>query len=277
MSNGEPRDFNHLTAEERFFVAQNRLASTSGLVVEVIRLNEQKQAFWASEAIRSMFEETFSEAVGPSDTLIFTIMNYEIVQVCRLWDKFDANGFGLPTIASLLDSEDVLPLIRRRLKMQSLTETSRGTGVGLLGLLGNLNHESATLDQHQGLDVNAIMESAEQAIKDVARIARSPAMERLRNYRDKNIAHPIYRTRAEGGKDKQGKKKVIGSIATTELNEVVDSTISIMATLEGSILPNPHDYKERRNAMRDEARGFYSRLSYIPRSKDLNGANESGD
>jgi hypothetical protein len=69
---------------------------------------------------------------------------------------------------------------------------------------------------------------------------------------------------------------VIGNIATAELNEVVDSTISIMTTLEGLILPNPHDYKERRNEMRDEARGFYSRLSYAPRSKDLDEANESG-
>jgi hypothetical protein len=275
MSNGEPRDFNHLTAEERFFVAQNRLASTSGLVAEVIRLNEQKQALWASEAIRTMIEDTYSQSIGPSDTLIFTLINYEIVQVCRLWDRFDANGFGLPTIASLLDSDDVLPLIERRLEVQSLTETSKTTGVGLLSLLGNFRHESPAHEQHQGLDIRVAMDSAEQAIKDVARVAGSSAMERLRNYRDKNIAHPIYRTRAESGKDRQGKKKVIGNIATADLNEVIESTISIMTTLEGLILPNPHDYKERRNEMRDEAREFYSRLSYTPRPKGLNESNES--
>ncbi|UVF19469.1 hypothetical protein HPT29_024115 [Microvirga terrae] len=266
MSNGEPRDFNHLTAEERFFVAQNRLASTSGLMVEVIRLNEQKQALWASEAIRNMIGETHNEPVGPPDTLILTVINYEIVQVCRLWDKFDAHGFGLPTIAALLNADDVLPLIQRRLEAQSLLRNSNGAGFGILGQLGSLTEESSTQEQRQGPDVKELMESAEQAIKDVARVAELPAMQRLRNYRDKNIAHPIYRTRAEISKRLQGKEKGIGDVATADLNSVIDRTVSIMTTLERAILPNPHDYEVRRSEVRDEARGFYSRISYTPRS-----------
>jgi hypothetical protein len=267
MSNGEPKDFSHLTAPERFFVAQSRLASTSGLVAEVIRLNEQKQALWASEAIRAMIGETYSHAIGPSDTLIFTVMNYEIVQLCRLWDKFDANGFGLPTIAALLDADDVLPLIQRRLEMQSLTEISKATGVGLLSLLDNFGHKTPAQEQ-QALDIKATMDSAEQAIKFVARVAGSPAMERLRNYRDKNIAHPIYRTRAESSKARQG-KKAIGDIQSADLNEVIESTISIMTTLEDLILSKARDYERQRHEMRDEAREFYSRVSYAPRQNRL--------
>ena len=92
MANGEPQNFSHLTAEERFFVARNRLARTSSLVTEVIRLNEQTQAFYGFIFSTKLFGEVVEEREVPGDVLITTIVNYEVVQVCRLWDKFDAHG-----------------------------------------------------------------------------------------------------------------------------------------------------------------------------------------
>src|SRR5262245_44212376 len=99
------KDFSHLEAPEKLFIAQHRLRLLSNALVEVLKLNEQKKAFTTSRLIISGHED---EAV---QLLFGTIFDYEIAQTCRLWDEFDPNGFGIPTMVELLDGADVRKLL----------------------------------------------------------------------------------------------------------------------------------------------------------------------
>jgi hypothetical protein len=100
-------DFSHLEPLEKLFVARNRLGMLSNVLVEVIKLNEQKKAFVTSRLYKSVQRHEAGEL------LLETMVHYEIAQICRLWDDFDAGGFSLPTMASLLRGTEVRNWCRR--------------------------------------------------------------------------------------------------------------------------------------------------------------------
>ncbi|MBQ0820058.1 hypothetical protein KBI52_07500 [Microvirga sp. HBU67558] len=255
MAAGEPQNFSHLTADERFFVAKNRLTMTSALVIETIRLNEQTRAFFESDFGRSITKAAHS----PSSTLVSTVLYYEVVQLCRLWDKFDAGSFSLPTIAALLRDREVFPLVLQNLATHSKPRVE-------LPVAGILDGEIlAPVDMREQEDkpvlpppnFKARIEELESCLSLIFEIESGKALERIRNHRDKKIAHPIFRTQAE-------RKKAIDDVKGVDLDEVVNATVAVMTTLESVLTPTYADYADLRNASRVEAESFFSLANYNP-------------
>ncbi len=158
-------DFSHLEPVEKVFIARHRLGMLSNVLVEVLKLNEQKKAFVVSRLYKSGREH---EAV---ELLLETMVHYEIAQVCRLWDDFDPTGFSIPTMASLLQGADV-----RRLLSTSDTDVIKN--------LRSNNEEFLTA-------------AFDPAVGQATVAAESQQISRVKNYRNKIIAHPIYRTRQD--------------------------------------------------------------------------------
>ncbi len=98
-------DFFHLEPVERLFLARNRLGMLSNVLVEVLKLNEQKKAFVTSRLYQS------AQGHEAGELLLETMVHYEIAQICRLWDDFDSAGFSLPSMASLLRGIEVRNLL----------------------------------------------------------------------------------------------------------------------------------------------------------------------
>ena len=97
----DKKEFSHLEAVEKLFVARHRFKMLSSVLFDVLELNEQKKAF-----VNSHFFETVHRQ-DSCQLLLETMVNYEVAQICRIWDGVDPTCFSIPTIADLLHGDDV--------------------------------------------------------------------------------------------------------------------------------------------------------------------------
>jgi AbiU2 len=214
-------DFSHLEPLEKLFVARNRLGMLSNVLVEVIKLNEQKKAFVTSRLYKSVQRHEAGEL------LLETMVHYEIAQICRLWDDFDPSGFSLPTMASLLRGTEVRNLL----------------GTADTDIIVNLraNHEEF------------LAEAFDPAVKEATITSESNQIKRIKNYRNKYIAHPIYRTRQE-------LKNKIETVEPDDIEYAVVNADRIVQVFETALSLTPSDYGRVRIEFSRIVEGFYQAL-----------------
>jgi hypothetical protein len=196
-------DFSHLEPLEKLFVARNRLGMLSNVLVEVIKLNEQKKAFVTSRLYKS------AQRYEAGELLLETMVHYEIAQICRLWDDFDPTGFSLPTMANLL------------------------RGAKVRNLLGTVDSDVIV---NLRVSSEEFLEAAfDPAVKEAVVVSESHQIKRIKNYRNKYIAHPIYRTRQE-------LKNKIETVEPDDIEYAVENAFRIVQVFETALLPKPSDY-----------------------------------
>jgi hypothetical protein len=221
-------EFSHLEPVEKLFIARHRLGMLSNVLVDVLKLNEQKKAFWNSRLRKS---GQGHEAV---DLLLDTIVHYEIAQVCRLWDDFDPTGFSIPTMASLLQGADVRQVL-------------------------------STLDTDVIVNLRAgadeFLEAAfDPAVKEAATMAAdSQQIKRIKNYRNRVIAHPVFRTRQEI-------KNNIETIRPDDIEYAVEKAFGIVQVFETALSLTPSDYLKVRIEFSQILSSFYDALKYPSRT-----------
>jgi AbiU2 len=212
----ELRNFSHLEPTERLLVARHRIGMLSKVLVEVLKLDEQAKAFISS---RLRIAEQDDDAV---EVLFQTIIHYEIAQICRLWDDIDPLGFSIPTIVDLIK------------------------GVGVREILSSPENPEGPSKE--------LLECFDAAIKTALEVEASAQLLRIKNYRHKFIAHPIFQTRQEI-------KRAIMSIQAHDMPYAVENALSTVEIFETalSIPPRP-DYLLVRTDFADHVRSFYQRL-----------------
>jgi hypothetical protein len=214
-------DFSHLELAEKLFVAQNRLGMLSNVLVEVLKLNEQKKAFMLSRLYKS------GQSHPAVELLFDTIVHYEITQICRLWDDFDPTGFSIPTMASLLQGADVRQVL-------STPDTD---------VIVNLRPNK-----------EEFLEAAfDSAVNEATVMAESQQIKRMKNYRNKVIAHPIYRTRQE-------QKTNIETIRPDDIEYAVENAFRIVQVFETALALTPSDYGVVRIELGRVMQKFYAGL-----------------
>jgi hypothetical protein len=238
----DPTDFFHLSPAERIFAATQRLQSAQFLMLEVIRLNEQTRSVYKRSSLKAQV------GTGPAcralETLMGTVGGFEIVQVCRLWEAVDPGGFSLPTLASLLKDEEVLQLLRGQ-----LTET----------LLIDYEYGPPRLEQAESR-----IQRLGEALKTVERHGASPELKRLRNWRDRRLAHAIYKTRAE-------RKGLISPATWDDLAGLIDGAMTALTAIAASLNSSsgkPIVWEDVRIGTRGQCDSLFSALKYQPDISD---------
>jgi hypothetical protein len=159
MAAGEPDSFFHLTEEERIFVAKSRISKTKRQLSRLIKLDAQTRSL-----LDTPIHRVKTEIYGEAPQILFqSVLSEHVIQLCRLWDKFDANGFSIPTIGTLLRDREVWKALE----------------------LGN------TVKQRKEK-----LRKLTQALKLIVETDQSDELRTIRNLRHKR-AHPIFRTRDE--------------------------------------------------------------------------------
>jgi hypothetical protein len=236
---GGPDEFFHLTPTERIFVATSRLQSLEVHLLELIRLDEQTRSLQAAPFLKQIPKHTRA-----LDELLDTIRAFQALQVCRIWDRVDPAGFSLPTVGALLSSEEVLSILRADLE-EKLLDKVVDYGPPRFKMAAELTSGLA------------------KAVKAVANHDQSEQMKRLRNWRDRRLAHPIYRTRAE----RNGPiEKLRWADVTASLDVAGISIIAITRALR----PDPKggiDWEQTRAGTRDQCNAFFHSLSFTPPGK----------
>ena len=220
-------EFGHLELAEKLFIARHRLDMASEAMITVLELHEQMKGFGSSDFYR---KGKGDEAV---ELLFDTIAHYELVQICRLWDRCDADGFSLPTITWLLNSPEVRALL-------SASDTTKGSTVTYI--LGS------SIDED-------FLKYLDEAIKEASASADCEQIERIRNYRDKYIAHPIYRTRKDS-------KKRIEDIRPKDVEFAVVRAARIMQMFVTALSQRRTDYMGLQTEIGQKLEAFYGRLEY---------------
>jgi hypothetical protein len=220
-------EFGHLEPTERLFIVRHRLDMASEAMITVLELHEQMKVFGSSDFYRK------GKGDGAVDLLFDTIGHYELVQICRLWDRCDADGFSLPTIAWLLNSPEVSKLL-------CPPEKLKGSTVRYM--------PGSSIDKD-------FLKFLDEAIKQASASADCEQIERIRNYRDKYIAHPIYRTRKDA-------KKRIKDLRPADVEFAVVTAERIMQMFVSALAQRPTDYMGLQKEIGEKLQAFYGRLEY---------------
>ena len=202
----------HLKPADKLF--SHRLEMLSNVLIEVIMVNEQRKAFVTSPLFKRREQ---NDAV---ETLLDTIVHYEISQLCKLWDEFDSDGFSLPTIASLLKGADI---------RQLLNSPNTDGVVKLQTVLA-------------------------PAITAAETTAKSQQIRRITNHRNKFIAHPIYRTRYER------EHGVVEYPQMDDIDYAVKTAIDIVQVFDNALAVKPCDFSKTRLEFGRHIKPFYDAL-----------------
>ena len=221
-------DFSHLEPAEKLLIAKYRFRMLSTVLIEVLELTEQTKAFKASR----LYElRRSNEAIA---LLYETIANYEIAQICRLWDDFDPSGFSIPTMIALLEGKEVRNLLSIR-EPGSVVIEFRLTS-------------AKDMDEF-------LLKMFDPAVKQAITIAASEQLERVKNYRNKYIAHPIPSTRKE-------RKKSIEEVKRTDIDSLVETAMSIVWVLQVALSLPYSEYPTLRDNFSKTIKPFYASLKY---------------
>ncbi len=198
---------------------------TSSLALEVIRLQGQLKG------LETVGFVTLAKQDESADLLLRTAFNYAVLQVARLWDRFDANGFSLLSVAALLDDEVVLAHVHSEI-LNALTDPSHP----------------------QPQEADRRLSDLRVAISKVKQVDIGDELKRIRAYRHKNIAHPIYRTREE-------RKKIIDVVNIDDLNFTFNLAVKIVQTFEMALHNKWYDYNDFGQSALQQAYSFYERVT----------------
>lgn len=217
----EKKDFLHLEAVERLFVARHRFKMLSSVLLEVLELNEQKKAFVNSHLFKTAHRRDSCQL------LLETMVNYEVAQICRIWDGVDPTSFSIPTIVDLLHGHDV---------RKELVPDEGGSLVDF--------------NPHKRELVDAVFD---EALAEAMKVSQSDEMFRIKAYRNKRIAHPIYRTREE-------KKKSVTSIQPDDIEYAVENAFRIVEVLESALSISSSNFGQVRVQASRTLEEFYGGL-----------------
>jgi hypothetical protein len=213
-----------LSAVQRLNIARERLERAQTLTHANICLAEQRRSF-----LRQVHGIDWRQNRA-FETLLITVMYFEVVHICRLWEPPDPVGFSIPTLAGLVDDAEVLVIAERE-----IVEALAARPADRIGL--------ATENIRQ----------LRQAIERTVEVEGSAALERLRNHRDKEVAHAILWTARE-------KAGPVALAKSTDADAVLEGTVDIMSTVAGVAGLTYHDFRNELASERATAQKSFNAL-----------------
>jgi hypothetical protein len=100
------------------------------------------------------------------------------------------------------------------------------------------------------------LEHLRAAVADIRKIDKGKKLDRVRTYRNKRIAHPIYRTREE----QKTRGAVIDSLVLQDVNDVLFSAFEPTRAIERALSGDWIDYDDLLTVAINLASEFYGRV-----------------
>jgi hypothetical protein len=236
MSGRDPTDFSFLTTDERVFIARQRIGSLIEHVWSILIV---------AAHLKSMDEAPiFKEVVGGraeiSPKIIKElIVNIFTVELCGVWEAFDAAGYNIMTLLAVVDSPAVIARLQRE------AESAAPVGFGF-----DVSLSSDDLKRIYD-ELKLLPKLTDTFIKN------NESLLRIRNYRNKFAAHPIYMTRDERRR---------GEIAIPSDDDVlylIDKAKGNANKLCASITGRMKDFAAIQSITQHDTDFFYKGLAFI--------------
>ena len=177
-----------------------------------------------------------------------SMLYFEIVRLCTLWDRYGVERFSIPTVVELADDQEFQQAIHDRTK-----------GHPIEGRV--LNPDPAfqteieeTLRDHNRQSAQWEADKSVQQLKCTIKAARSTSKSKrltaVRNLRDKHLAHLLERTQAE-------KAGPVVPMKHGDAKDLLEETIEIVEGLHLGIVGSEHDSKKSREIASKSARALW--------------------
>lgn len=187
MAGDFDRWLGRLSDDERLDVASARLEEISKRVHVAIHLFENNRQF--------VFDKDFDQSVPASEARVMfqflqhTLVRSLIIEICKIWDSPGDRRDSLPTIIGLICKPEILDLQRER----QIQRLQRGRNMAAdeedPELAAWMKSLSGTDDASVADERRELLRVAAARVLEVAE--NNAALARLREFRDRNIAHSL--------------------------------------------------------------------------------------
>jgi len=174
--------------EKKLELAEEKIRIISHLIFEIIHLNENNRIVCYSDALSKQIPPSFA---GHSFQLFqSTMLNYEILRLCALWDKPKDNSNSIMTVIDNVDDDRVLDLIYGRVREWFVPRDK-------VEFIGPIKKDDFTkscphLKTSRGnLDAIEAADEIASAIKNAREVFASDELHAMRIQRDKRMAHSL--------------------------------------------------------------------------------------
>jgi hypothetical protein len=221
-----------LTIQERINQARAKTKALTYHLDEIIRIHENNAYVVYTKTISGQIGR--SHAAHAFTTLQNTLLNYELVALCRLWDSSDPAKESILTIADLVEDNNVIAELARveRSNWPDPYDARRGE------------------DRAKRLDKNL-----RDVLATINKIASSSTFYSLVNMRDKRLAHSLEITRREKN---QGP---ISPLKYGDETKILDQTIPVIDTLYQCINGTHFAFDDARNYSKQTSAAFWKGIT----------------
>jgi len=167
-------------------------------VLEVVAIQANNEYLAYSDHLTSQIPRSY--AAHAYNVLSQTSFFFGVLRTAALWDKAEENTASIMTVIEYVDDHEVIEALAEEHR-----QAHASTGTRILGgahpdpavqaaIYKSLQESQQAFAEEQANKANRRLR---RAICIARKIAASPALERLRNSRDKHIAHALTHTRRE--------------------------------------------------------------------------------
>ncbi|KQU97284.1 hypothetical protein ASC68_10720 [Devosia sp. Root105] len=159
-----------LDAHQRLRLALDKTKALADRISDLIVLSEHNRLIVYSPTLTGQIPRSF--AANAFNSLQQSMLRMELVQICTFWDRPDAtlHHNSVLTVHALIDDDEVIETHLRAIQSD--------------WPFGNAQVDDAR-------------RSLTELRRQIAEVASSPILSRVRNVRDKHLAHALDKTRAE--------------------------------------------------------------------------------
>lgn len=219
---------NTQSVDEKIAFARAKTKAVTYHLDEVIRIHENNAYVVYSKTISGQLQTSY--AAHAFTTLQNTLINYELVSICRLWDAADPAKENILTIAGLLKNEDVI------LKLVNAERSNWPSRID----------QKYAEERANGMDAKI-----RQTLASIDAINASQQLASMMNIRDKHLAHSLEVTHREK------KSGPVAPLRYGDETKILDQTIPIVEHLYQSINQTGYSFDDGRTYSKRHAAAFW--------------------
>lgn len=213
----------------------------------LIALHENNALVFYSPLLANQIPESY--AARTFNVMQESMLYFEILRLCTLWDRCDVENYSIPTVVELADDERFQQEIHDRMKGHPIDgrllnrDPARETEIE--EALRNGNRQFAQREADKSV------ERLKQAIEAARTTSKSVTLTAAKNLRDKHLAHLLEQTRREKKDD------TVKPMKHGDESKLIEETMEIVEGLHLGIVGSACDLEKSRENARRSAQALW--------------------
>jgi AbiU2 len=183
--NRDQKWFEKLEATERIELAKAKMPNLLGHFLYLLELHANNTHVVYSSLLSGQIPQSF--AANAFNVFQRSMHQFEIVRLCALWDRAQAEKVNIPTVIELIGDDKIIDM---------LADEARKPWVNEATVLNDADMKRSELEFADEQAAKARSELKE-ALAEAREILASPRLNSVMNMRDKHLAHSLERTKRE--------------------------------------------------------------------------------